>query len=76
VSGRVIGDDGSERRALPVEGGMAGAVDLLWIPLGAGAHVVRICGRSFEGLSALVHRRERCDLHHTALEVLTPKGRM
>jgi hypothetical protein len=54
---------------------MYGAVDLLWIPLGVGAHVVRISGRVFEGLAAAVQRRERCDLYHAALEVHTPEGR-
>jgi hypothetical protein len=50
------------------------AVDLYWIPLGAGAHVVRISGRAFEAASALVARRPRCDLYHSALVVTTPKG--
>ena len=45
------------------------AVDLLWIPLGAGAHVVRISGVVYEALSALVRRRPRRRLFHSALEV-------
>jgi hypothetical protein len=48
---------------------------LYWIPLGAGAHVVRISGTLFEGVSAFVQRRERCDLYHSALEVRVPDGR-
>jgi hypothetical protein len=51
------------------------AVDLYWIPLGAGAHVVRASGRLFEMLSALVHRRRRADLYHSALAVTVPEGR-
>ncbi len=45
------------------------AVDLYWIPLGAGAHVVRISGRCFEAVAALVRRRPRRDLYHAALVV-------
>ena len=52
-----------------------GSVDLYWIPLGAGAHVVRVSGKLFEALSALVQRRTRCDLYHSALEVRVPEGR-
>jgi hypothetical protein len=53
-----------------------GAVDLYWIPLGAGAHVVRVSGKVFEAGSALVHRRGRCDhLYHSALVVDVPEGR-
>jgi len=52
-----------------------GAVDLYWIPLGAGAHVVRISGKIYEALSAFVHRRRRCDLYHSALVVHVPEGR-
>jgi hypothetical protein len=50
-------------------------VDLYWIPLGAGAHVVRISGKLFEAISACVQRRERCDLYHSALEIRVPEGR-
>lgn len=35
------------------------SVDLLWIPLGAGQHVVRISGRVFEAAAALIGRRVR-----------------
>ncbi len=51
------------------------AVDLYWIPLGAGANVVRISGRLFEAASALVHGRPRCDLYHAALVITVPEGR-
>ena len=53
----------------------SGSVDLYWIPLGAGARVVRFSGKVFEALSALVQRRARCDLYHSALEVRVPEGR-
>jgi hypothetical protein len=52
-----------------------GAVDLYWIPLGAGAHVVRVSGQVFEAVSAFVQRRGRCDLYHSALVVQVPEGR-
>ena len=45
------------------------AVDLLWLPLGAGGHCVRLNGRAFEAVAATVARRDRCDLYHSALEV-------
>ena len=45
------------------------AVDLYWLPLGAGGHCVRINGRIFEAFSSRMQRREPCDLYHSALEV-------
>jgi hypothetical protein len=50
-------------------------VDLYWIPLGAGQHVVRLSGRLFEAISARVQRRGPCDLYHSALVVVVPEGR-
>jgi hypothetical protein len=50
-------------------------VDLYWIPLGAGARVVRVSGKVYEALKALVGRRPRYALYHTALEVSVPEGR-
>jgi hypothetical protein len=52
-----------------------GAIDLYWIPLGAGAHVVRLSGKAYEAATALIGRRPRCALYHTALEVDLPDGR-
>jgi hypothetical protein len=52
-----------------------GTVDLYWIPLGAGARIVRLNGLVFEWLSALVQRRPRCDLYHSALVVDVPEGK-
>jgi hypothetical protein len=45
------------------------AVDLYWIPLGAGGHSVRFNGRVFEALAAAHEHRARCDLYHVALIV-------
>jgi hypothetical protein len=45
------------------------SVDLYWIPLGAGQHVVRLSGKLFEAVSARVQRRRACDLYHSALVV-------
>jgi hypothetical protein len=52
-----------------------GAVDLLWIPLGAGGHVVRLNGKVYEAIKASIDHRPRCALYHTALEVIVPEGR-
>jgi hypothetical protein len=46
------------------------AVDLYWIPLGAGGHAsVRFNGRAFEAIAAARQHRGRCDLYHAALVV-------
>jgi hypothetical protein len=45
------------------------AVDLYWLPLGAGDRVVKHCGRLYETLIAAREQRRRCDLYHAALEV-------
>jgi hypothetical protein len=44
-----------------------GAVDLYWIPLGAGGHSVRFNGRVFEAIYAMRRHRRPCDLYHAAL---------
>ena len=36
---------------------------------------MRFSGKVFEALSALLQRRARCDLYHSALEVRVPEGR-
>ncbi len=51
------------------------AVDLFWIPLGAGSPIVQASGRVFEAIAARRDRRPRCDLYHAALELRTPEGR-
>ena len=45
------------------------AVDLYWLPLGAGGHFVRFNGRVYEAIAAALARRPRRDLYHAALEV-------
>ena len=45
------------------------AVDLYWIPLGAGSRCVRLNGRVYEALAAARRGRERCRLFHSALVV-------
>jgi hypothetical protein len=45
------------------------AVDLFWIPLGAGGHSVRFNGRVFEALAAAREHRPRYDIYHGALVV-------
>jgi hypothetical protein len=47
----------------------AAAVDLYWIPLGAGGHCVRFNGLMFEAIQAARGHRRRCDLYHTALVI-------
>src|SRR3954454_20139281 len=45
------------------------AVDVYWLPLGAGGRSVRFNGLVFEAVAARVRHRTRCDLYHSALEV-------
>jgi hypothetical protein len=45
------------------------AVDLYWIPLGAGGHCVRFNGKVYEALVAARERRPRRDLYHAAMVV-------
>jgi hypothetical protein len=54
---------------------VSSAIDLYWLPLGAGGHSVRLNGRIFEWFSARLEHRGRCDLYHSALEVRVPEGR-
>jgi hypothetical protein len=51
-----------------------GSVDLYWIPLGAGAHVVRLSGKLYEAITASLGHRPRLALYHSALEVFVPDG--
>jgi hypothetical protein len=54
--------------------GHTAAVDLYWLPLGAGGHFVRLNGRAYEALAARLQRRPACDLYHSALQVELPEG--
>jgi hypothetical protein len=50
-------------------------LELYWIPLGAGARVVKLSGKAYEAVVALVQRRPRRDLYHSALIATTADGR-
>jgi hypothetical protein len=50
------------------------AIDLYWLPLGAGGHSVRANGKVFEAAAALLAGRKRRDLYHSALRVSVPDG--
>jgi hypothetical protein len=50
------------------------AVDLYWLPLGAGGHFVRLNGRVYEAVAARIGRRPSYDLYHSALQVQVPEG--
>ena len=50
------------------------AVNLYWLPLGAGGHFVRLNGRIYEALAARFERRPACDLDHSALQIHVPEG--
>jgi hypothetical protein len=60
---------------IPVNSQQSPAVDLYWLPLGAGGHSVRLNGKVFEWFAARVEHRDRCDLYHSALQVYVPEGR-
>jgi hypothetical protein len=51
------------------------AVNLYWLPLGAGGHSVRFNGMLYEAAVAWLGHRPACDLYHSALEVRVPAGR-
>jgi hypothetical protein len=50
-------------------------VELYWLPLGAGGWFVRLNGRIWEAIHALLEHRRPLDLYHTALVVRVPEGR-
>jgi hypothetical protein len=58
-----------------IAGGATSAVDLYWLPLGAGGHFVRLNGRVYEALAARLERRPAYDLYHSALQVEVPEGK-
>lgn len=51
-----------------------GSVDLYWIPLGAGAHIVKASGIAYEWAAAKMRRGHPCALYHSALVVSLPEG--
>lgn len=50
------------------------AVDLYWLPLGAGGRFVQLNGRAYEAIVARLERRAAGDLYHSALAVGAPDG--
>jgi hypothetical protein len=68
-----VGSDGRDLFAGDAAGATA-AVDLYWLPLGAGGHFVRLNGRVYEALAARTGRRPACDLYHSALQVHVGEG--
>jgi hypothetical protein len=50
------------------------ALDLYWLPLGAGGHSVRLSGRVFEALAARLGGRRASALYHSALIVRLAHG--
>ena len=54
---------------------VSSAIDLYWLPLGAGGHFVRLNGRLYEAVAARLQRRPARDLYHSALEVHVPEER-
>lgn len=57
------------------DGGPPDGIDLYWLPLGAGGHVVRWNGRLYEAVRARRQRRDPTDLYHSALVVHLPPDR-
>jgi hypothetical protein len=51
------------------------AVDLYWLPLGAGGHSVRFNGRVYEAVAARLQRRRAYDLYHSALQIEVPEAK-
>ena len=63
----------AEPRFAPVASGAR--IELYWLPLGAGGWFVRLNGRIYEAVQALLERRRPLDLYHSALVVRLPEGR-
>src|SRR5512132_1206086 len=51
------------------------SIELYWLPLGAGGWFVRLNGRIWEAIHALLDHGRPLDLYHTALVVRVPEGR-
>jgi hypothetical protein len=58
-----------EEPLVPAPGQEDAAVDLYWLPLGAGGRFVHMNGVLYEAAAARVRRRAACELYHSALEV-------
>ena len=64
----------TEAEDIPAEADRSSAVDLYWLPLGAGGHFVRLNGRAYEAIAARIGRRPARNLYHSALQVRVPEG--
>jgi hypothetical protein len=51
------------------------AVDLYWLPLGAGGHFVRLNGRVYEAVASRLRGRSAYDLYHSALQIKVPEAK-
>jgi hypothetical protein len=68
----------NEHGDLPTDGATeqgTAAVDLYWLPLGAGGHFVRLNGRIYERLAAWIQKRPAYDLYHSALQIEVAEAR-
>jgi hypothetical protein len=63
-------------KALPPPTASEASIELYWLPLGAGGGFVRLNGRIYEAIHALLERRRPLDLYHSALQVRLPEGRV
>ena len=63
------------QKRLPMPEPTDSAIDLYWIPLGAGGHFVHFNGTVFEAITAFAQRRERAELYHAAIVVTTADSR-
>jgi hypothetical protein len=70
-AGNIVGDGEESRPGAVPEA----VVNLYWVPLGARQRTLSVSGKVFEAISALVQGRSRCDLYHSALEIVLPDGR-
>jgi hypothetical protein len=71
---RCVETGGGDSLARDAAGRATAAVDLYWLPLGAGGRFVRLNGRVYEALAARLQRRPACDLYHSALQVEVAQG--
>ncbi len=68
-------DSGAGTGVSPAGGFERAAVDLYWLPLGAGGQFVRLNGRLFEAATARAALRPARDLYHSALEAQVAQTR-
>jgi hypothetical protein len=71
---RAVATDGGDPLAGDAAAGGKAAVDLYWLPLGAGGRFVRLNGRVYEALVSRMGGRPARDLYHSALQVHVSEG--